>query len=115
MLVYDKAYELARALSNSDAYKDLVAKKQKLQENEANYNMLTDFRQLDLEISMDKLAGKEVSQEQLRRWESLYQLVSANPTIRDFMEAEMRFARLMSDIQKIISEAVPEWFEKSSG
>jgi cell fate (sporulation/competence/biofilm development) regulator YlbF (YheA/YmcA/DUF963 family) len=39
------------------------------------------------------------------------ELVNLNPTLRDHLGAEYRFTQLMADVQKILADALNEWFK----
>ncbi|HBT20133.1 MAG TPA: hypothetical protein DEA47_02005 [Peptococcaceae bacterium] len=111
MNIYDKALELAKLLADTKEYKDFTAAKENLSKNQICREILDNFRQVQLEVQVAELTGHEVDEEVKEQLERLYDIISTNPTITEYLEAEYRFSRLMSDIQKIIAEAVPEWFE----
>jgi len=109
--VYDKAYELARLLANTKEYKEFISAKENLKKNKMYREMLEHYRQSQLEVQVAELAGHEIDEDTREQLDKLYDLISVNPAITEYLEAEYRFSRLMSDIQKIIAEAVPEWFD----
>ncbi|MEW8957659.1 MAG: YlbF family regulator [Moorella sp. (in: firmicutes)] len=109
MEVYDRAHELARALSRSEEYGDYRLAKAKLESNETNLQMLRDFRRRQLQLEMDLLAGKEPDSSLRQALEESYRIISLNPTITAYLAAEERLARLLADIQKILFDAIPEW------
>jgi len=109
--IYDKALELAKLLADTKEYKDFIAAKENLTKNQICCEILDNFRQAQFEIQVAELSGHEVDEAAREQLERLYDIISTNPTITEYLEAEYRFSRLMSDIQKIIAEAVPEWFE----
>jgi cell fate (sporulation/competence/biofilm development) regulator YlbF (YheA/YmcA/DUF963 family) len=43
--------------------------------------------------------------------QNLYAIISSNSVVRTYLEAEMRFGRLMADIQKILGQALDSDFE----
>ncbi len=110
MTAYDKAYELAELLSQSEEYKEFKKAKNILEEDQDNLKLLQDFRRRQIEIQMAQLAGEEVDEEYLKQVEHLYELLSMNTNINDYLNAEYKLAKMMGDIQKIIGEAVSEWF-----
>lgn len=109
MEVYDRAHELARALSRSEEYGDYRLAKAKLESNETNLEMLRDFRQRQLQLEMALLAGKEPEPSLRQALEESYRIISLNPSITAYLAAEERLARLLADIQKILFDAIPEW------
>ncbi|NLK00829.1 MAG: YlbF family regulator [Clostridia bacterium] len=111
MSIYDTAHELARQLSSAHEYEKFIQEKKKLKADRANSEMLDGFRRRQLEIQMAEMAGQEVDEEDQEQLEQIYNLISTNPVITEYLNAEYRFSRLISDIQKIITDAVPEWFD----
>ena len=113
MSVNEIIVELAEALTNCEEYKDFVTAKGNLRKNSANGDMLDLFRQKQFELQMAELAGQEIDEETKEQLETDYQLLSLNPEVNEYLNAEYRFSLVMSDIQGVISGAVPEWFDFS--
>ncbi len=116
MNVYDLAHQLASSLNTSDEYKAFVQAKEKVKTDQANTKMLADFQMKQFEIQQYQLMGQEVGEEKQQELERIYSLLSLNPIIKEYLEAEFRFNRIMNDVQKIladaIQEAVPIMFEQ---
>lgn len=108
---YDRAHELAKDLSRTEEYRNYVEAKSKLEKDQKNVEMLEQFRHQQWEVQMAQVAGQEVDEAKVQQLEKLYQVLSLNPIINEFLNTEYRFARLMADIQKILADAVPAWFD----
>lgn len=106
MNVYDAAHNLARAIKNSDEYKEYMRNQEKVFANEKAKEMVIDFRKKAMEIQMEQMEGKEVSKEKLEQFKKLEEIVMNNPIIHEFFMAEMRFGQMMSDIYKILGESI---------
>ena len=104
--VYDKAYELKRALTECQEVKDYKSALEKVKANPTNKSMLDDFRKKQIEIQAKQYSGKQPGKEEMDELERLYNVVSLNPDIKNFLQCEYRFSLLMNDISKTISEAV---------
>lgn len=115
MEVYDRAHELARELSRSSEYNDFRLAKAKLESSATNIEMLRDFRRRQLELEMALLGGQEPDPAAKKALEESYRIISLNPTITAYLEAEQRLARMLADIQKILLDALPEWGEDIKG
>lgn len=109
MEVYDCAHQLARELARSSEYNDLRLARAKMESNPANVDMLRDFRRRQLALEVAALNGKEPDEGEKRALEESYRIISLNPAITAYLEAEQRLARLLADIQKILIDALPEW------
>lgn len=106
MNVYDKAHELARALSASREYRDYKAAKERIEGDETNKRMLRDFKKRQFQLQAAYLSGKQPDQEELDKFRKLSELIQHSPAIGEFLQAEYRLSTLMSDIYKILGEAV---------
>lgn len=111
MNVYDQAHELARSLKASDEYRALLDAKKQLEADQKNKEMLNELRCLQWETETDRVLQKEVDTAKQQRLEQLARLVNLNPTLRDYLSAEYRFVRLMEDVQKILADALAEWYQ----
>ncbi|MGI6685982.1 MAG: YlbF family regulator [Bacillota bacterium] len=110
MSVNDRAHELARTLQESEEYRRYAEAKEKLQSDEENANMLQEFRRKQIELQIAEMTGEDI-ENSLEQLENIYQLLSMNPIINEFLTAEYRLARLMTDVQKIIGEALDLWID----
>lgn len=109
MNVYDSAHNLARALKESEDYKKLLELQTLVNNDPQNKKMFIDFRKAQWELQKAKALGKEISAEQLSYFDRLAQLVQSNPSVKELIAADFNFSRLMSDIQKILINALHEW------
>lgn len=106
MKVYDDAHRLSKSIKDSEEYKDYIAKRNKAMEDEKQREMINDFREKAMEIQMEQLSGEEVSEEKIDKLEKLQDVLMLNPTIKDFFISEMRFSQMISDLYKILEEAI---------
>lgn len=109
--VYDQAYALARAIRESDVYKQFKQAQSEVNQDSATKQMFDDFRQKQLDLQLRQLKGEEVAQEELDKIQKLYEVVRLNPAINRLMEAEQRFGLLMEDLNKIVTEPLKELSE----
>ncbi len=114
MNLYDDAHKLARALKESEEYQGLLKARKQLGSDTKNKEMLLEFRRLQWEMEKSRVLQQEVDEITSRRMEQLNELVGANQTIQQYLMAEYRFGRIMADIQKILSEALSDWFEAAA-
>ncbi|HHY04706.1 MAG TPA: hypothetical protein GX534_05935 [Thermoanaerobacterales bacterium] len=111
MNVYDIAHQLARALCATPEYKEFKKNVENLQKDSSAKEMLSDFRSRQLEIQALKLSGKPIDEE-LKKLENLYNIISCNTLLKSYLEAEMRFATIFEDVQKIIGDAIEPKIDK---
>ncbi|SNX55330.1 YlbF family regulator [Thermoanaerobacterium sp. RBIITD] len=106
MNVYDKAYELKRAIEELPEYIAFKEAYKKVNSNEQNKKMLEDFRKKQLEIQSKELTGEKVSKEDEEKLKKLYEILRLNPELNSYLTAEYSFSRIMDDITKIIMDVV---------
>lgn len=108
MNIYDNAHELAKSLKNSDEYKKFLQAKKRVDTDEAAKKMVKEFFNKQMELEMEMMAGKGQDKGKTAELQKMYELLSFNTKARDFIEAHIKFQQVMSDVYKIIGEAVAE-------
>lgn len=106
MNIYDKAHELARLLKETPEVAEYSEASKKIQANANNKKLVDDFRQKQMELYSMQMQGIQLSQEQMNAFNNLWNVISLNPEVRSFLEAEMKFSKLWGDIMKILGDAV---------
>lgn len=106
MNVYDKAYELKKAIEDLPEYSAFKDAFKKVNENNQSKKMLEDFRKKQLEIQAMELSGKTASKEDEETLKKLYDVLSLNPEINSYLMSEYNFSKIMDDITKIIMDVV---------
>lgn len=106
MAVYDKAHELARDLKASDEYKEYQKAKQAIQSNSSAMSILRDFQRKQMEVEMALLSGKEPDPKEKDELKKLSEIAGMHGEVQRFLDAERRILIVMTDIQKILTEAL---------
>lgn len=114
MNLYDHAHNLARALKESEEYQGLLKARKQLESDTKNKEMLLEFRRCQWEMEKSRALQQEVDEITSRRMEQLGELMGGNRTIQEYLMAEYRFGQVMMDIQKILSEALSDWFQAAA-
>ncbi len=110
MNVYDYAHSLAKAIKLSPEYASFKECQDKLEKDQGAKEMLTDFRKSQLELQKQKISGLEVAPEQEKRLTQRWEIINLNLIVKEYLEAEYRFSVLLTDVQRIIGEALEEIF-----
>lgn len=108
---YDAAHRLAKAMRESQEFKEMKEAQEALKADDPARKMLLDFRSKQFELQKQKLSGIEVAEEQEEKLEKLLEIVNMNMVARRFLQAEYKVAVLLQDVQKIIAEATGEIFD----
>jgi len=104
--VYDIAYELANALKESSEVKRFKAAKEKVEKDEKLKQMISDFKKKQFELEQKRLKGEEITSSDVYSLQQLYQIISLNPDIEEYLSAEMMLAKIIADISKIIADSI---------
>lgn len=108
---YDKVHELVRAIKESDQVKEYLALKEELYQNEKSKEMIKDFREKQVEVQSLLMQGKEAEPEKMEKLQALYQILASDLKIKEFFDKEVQFDVMLSDIYKIIGEALKDIIE----
>lgn len=108
---YDKVHELVRAIKESSEVKEYLALKEELYADVKNKEMIKDFREKQVEVQSLLMQGKEAEPEKMEKLQSLYQILANNAKIKEFFDKEVQFDVMLSDIYKIIGEALKDIIE----
>ncbi|SFE51144.1 Cell fate regulator YlbF, YheA/YmcA/DUF963 family (controls sporulation, competence, biofilm development) [Paenibacillus algorifonticola] len=106
MNVYDKTYELAKALKDSEEARLLKEAKRAADADPDAKRMLDDFRERQNELQQKMMAGEEPSAVDMDTLNKLYEVISLNPLVSSLMEAERRFSIVFEDINRIMSDVL---------
>lgn len=104
--VYDIAHELARALKESDQYKNYVTIKNKVSENEELSAMINDFQDKNMAMQTEQMLKGTPAEDLVSQVQSLYKIVMADPLAAQYIQAEMAFTQVVSDIYGILGEVI---------
>ena len=108
---YDKVKELVKAIKESKEAKEYLALKEELYTDISNKEMIKDFREKQVEVQSLLMQGKEADAEKMEKLQSLYQILASNAKIKEFFDKEVAFDVMLSDVYKIIGEALKDIIE----
>ena len=101
---YDQAHELARALKDSEEYREYERLKQTAYEDGTNKELLDEYKKLQFRLQAKMAAGETLPEEDFQRLQQIGTLLQFNPDVSAFLMAEFRFQRMLSDIFKILAD-----------
>lgn len=106
MNVYDQAHNLARAIKESEEFKQYDYLKKVIDQKEDLSKMVKDFQAKQFEMQAKQMMGEEMTPEMMQGVQELYQIIMTDPTAAQYMQAEMRFSLMMNDVYKILGEVM---------
>lgn len=108
---YDKVHELVRAIKESEEVKEYLEIKEEVYKDEKNKEMIKEFREKQMEVQSLLMQGQEAESEKMEKLQNLYQILASNVKVKEFFDREVRFDVMLSDIYKIIGEALKDIIE----
>jgi len=106
MNVYDQAHNLARAIKESEEFKQYDYLKKVIDQNADLSKMVKDFQAKQFELQAKQMMGEEMPADMMQSIQELYQIIMTDPTAAQYMQAEMRFSLMMNDVYKILGEVM---------
>ncbi|HHX93157.1 MAG TPA: YlbF family regulator [Clostridiales bacterium] len=104
--IHDVAHELARALKDSEQYRHYKEMKEKISQNEELTAMINDFQEKNMAIQTQQMLEGKLSEEMMEQVQALYQIVMADPLAAQYIQSEVAFTQIVSDIYGIIGEVI---------
>ena len=101
---YDQAHALARALRESEEYREYARLKEVAYDDGTNRALLDEYKKLQFRLQAKLAAGESMPQDDMQRLTQIGALLQFNPDVSAYLMAEFRFQRLLSDIFKILAD-----------
>ena len=102
MNIYDKAHELAACMKESDEYRDYKRLREIAYEDSTNKALLDEYKRLQFHAQARMASGEQPDETELQRMNQLGVLLQFNPDVSEYLLAEFKFQRMLSDIFKIL-------------
>ena len=101
---YDQAHALARALKDSEEYREYARLKEIAYDDGTNKALLDEYKRLQFRMQAKLASGETMPEEDVQRLQQIGALLQFNPDVSAYLLAEFRFQRMLSDIFKILGE-----------
>ena len=112
MEIYDTANRLAEEIRNSEQYKKLKESKEKLFSDPEKKHLIEEFEKLKQEVQIMEIKREnnaEIDEEDKKvKVAKLYNVLIENKDIKEYFDYEIEFSRLMTDVNKIIGDAIKD-------
>ena len=106
MNVYDEAHSLAKAIKESNEFREFDRMRQTIDADKESSDMLKEMQELQMQLQAAQLAGKEPDKDLVGRFQSLSTRVATNPAAAQYLQAQGAFMVMMHDVFAIIGEAM---------
>lgn len=108
MNIYDTANRLAYEIKQSDEFNNYKILKQEVQNNIELKDKLNNFEKARYEIQLATIQGLEQDKKKAVDMQNLYLELIQNETMKNYFDAELKFNVLLTDVNKIIADAVQD-------
>lgn len=108
MNIYDTANNLAKELKESNEYKEYKRLKEEIRTNLEIKPKIEAFEKARYEVQLASIQGGNQDEQKAVEMQNLYMELIQNEMVRKYFEAELKFNVILTDINKIIGEAVED-------
>ena len=106
MNVYDEAHSLAKAIRESNEFKEFDRMRKEIEADEELSKMLGELQQLQVTLQAAQMQGQQPDADTMSRVQSLSTMLATKPMAAQFLQAEGAFSVMMNDVFGIIGEAM---------
>ena len=106
MNVYDEAHGLARAIKESNEFKEFDRMRKEVEQDPDVSKMLGELQTLQIQLQTAQMTGNQPDADTMSRMQSLSTMLATKPLAAKFMQTEAAFSVMMNDVFRIIGEAV---------
>lgn len=108
--VYDCAYELEKAVRNSEEFKLLQSSFAAVMANAESKKLFEDFRDTQLALQEKQIKGLEITKEEVEQAQEIVQRVQQQDIIVRLMQSEHQLNQMINDISRIIMKPLKELY-----
>jgi len=110
--LYDAAYEMEKAIRQSDEYKQLKQMYDEVNADESARKMFENFRDIQMKLQQKQMMGQEISQEEVDEAQKTVALVQQHEKISKLMQAEQRMGMIIGEVNQLIMKPLEELYGK---
>ncbi len=104
MKVYNAAHALAKAIRTNEDVKRFEVLREKIMHDEKYKPLFLEFQEKQLQLQ--KLEKDESNPELINGLKAVFEQLNSADYIKEYFELELKINQMMSDITKILSEAI---------
>lgn len=110
--IYDAAYELEKAIRESEEYNQLKQAYSAVNADQMSRNMFDQFRQIQMSLQQKQMLGQDISQAEVEEAQKSVALVQQNEKITVLMEIEQRMSMVIGELNQVIMKPLEELYGK---
>nr|WP_295973449.1 YlbF family regulator [uncultured Bacillus sp.] len=113
--LHDSAYELEKAIRNSDEYQSLKRLYDEVNADPTAKQMFENFRNIQLQLQQKQMLGQEITEQEMEQAQQVVSLVQQHPKISQLMEVEQRMSMIIAELNKIILKPLEDLYGPMMG
>lgn len=106
MNVVEKAKDLAEAIKNTEEYTNYRKLKDELNSNEDLRGPFSLFEAKQMNLQRSQMLGETLNEDEIKDAQELYQELNENEIAKKYFEAEFKLNQMMSEVSKILGDAM---------
>jgi len=108
--IYDSAYDLEKAIRNSDEFNNLQAKYNAVMADPAAKELFDRFRNTQMELQEKQMGGEDITEEEVENARQIVEEVQDHTEIAQLMEVEQSLNTVISEVSEIITKPLQELY-----
>ncbi|WP_042149211.1 YlbF family regulator [Paucisalibacillus sp. EB02] len=113
--MYDSAYDLEKAIRESEEFKGLQAAFEAVMSDPTAKKTFEDFRDTQMELQQKQMQGVEITEEEVEEARKVVELVQQHEAISSLMEHEQRLNMVINELSQIITKPLEELYGSHQG
>ena len=108
--MYNHAYELEKAIRNSDEYESLKRIYAAVENDPGAKQVFDSFRNVQMKLQEKQMAGQNISETEVMEAQNIANAVQQNPLVTQLMDAEQKMSMMIQELNKIIIKPLDELY-----
>lgn len=110
--IHDAAYELEKAIRESEEYNQLKQAYDAVNADAMSRNMFDQFRQIQMSLQQKQMMGQDISQAEVEEAQKSVALVQQNEKITLLMQVEQRMSMVIGELNQVIMRPLEDLYGK---
>ena len=106
MNVYDEAHSLAKAIKESNEFKEFDRMRKAVDDDKETSEMLKELTELQMQLQTAQVVGQQPDKDLFARYQSLNTMAMTKPLAMQYLQAQFALATMMNDVFGIVGEAI---------
>ena len=106
MNVYDEAHNLAKAIKESNEFKEFDRIRKEVDDDKETSDMLKELTELQVQLQTAQMVGQQPDKDVFARFQSLNTMAMTKPLAMQYLQAQFALATMMNDVFGIVGEAI---------